>query len=267
MDFTASISNPPYGKRRVNGSLTGSVLWADFIQRFVPLSETSGYIHPPIWRRPANDDAQVDLFRYIASRIKYLSINDIESGKEVFGAGSPYDWWVTGDASVVKIDDADGREWELRLSEWDWLPNKDFDFVERLLGEFSEDKVLFGSTHHANRDHVSDDPSKYRLQVVHSTAGGRNIKSTWKGGGAFGKPKVIFGETGVGDPIVDMEGEYGLTQQAIGIPVQSEDQARQVVETLQSDAFDRLTDACSWSTYRIDYRMIQYFKPNWYEIL
>lgn len=267
MKFNVSISNPPYVKRKVDGNLTGSVLWADFVKRFVPLSEDSSYIHPPIWRRPANSDSQVDMFRYIADRIKYLSINDIEAGKRVFGAGSRFDWWTTGNASCVKINDADGRQWELDLSEWDWLPNKDFDFVKSLLGEFNEDRVIFGSAHHASRDHVHPDPNRFPHQVVHSTAGGRDIRSTWKGGGAFGKPKVIFSETGVGDPIVDLEGEYGLTQQAIGVPVSGSKEAERVVSALKSDGFERLTDACSWSTYRIDYRMIQYFRDDWYDQL
>lgn len=263
MEFEVSISNPPYGKRKVNGNLTGSVLWSDFVKRFVPLSETSSYVHPPIWRRPVNNNSQIDMFRYIADRIKYLSINDIEAGKEVFDAGSRYDWWTTGDASHVKINDANGCKWKLRLSEWDWLPNKDFEFVGSLLDGFDENRVIFGSTHHSNRNFVFEDRSKSPHKVVHSTAGGRDIRSTRRLGGAFGKQKVIFGETGVGNPIVDLEGKYGLTQQAIGIPVSDSGEAETVVKALQSDAFQRLTEACSWSTYRIDYRMIQYFQDDW----
>jgi hypothetical protein len=78
---------------------------------------------------------------------------------------------------------------------------------------------------------------------------------------------VIFSETGVGDPIVDLEGEYGLTQQAIGVPVSGPKEAERVVSALKSDGFERLTEACSWSTYRIDYRMIQYFCDDWYDQL
>jgi hypothetical protein len=38
----------------------------------------------------------------------------------------------------------------------------------------------------------------------------------------FGIPKVIFGESGINNVIVDTSGKYGLTQGAIGLKIKGE---------------------------------------------
>jgi hypothetical protein len=37
--------------------------------------------------------------------------------------------------------------------------------------------------------------------------------------GMFGVSKVIFGDSGINDVVIDMEGKYGMTQHAIALEV------------------------------------------------
>ena len=61
-----------------------------------------------------------------------------------------------------------------------------------------------------------------------------------------------------------MGGEYGMTQHAIGIPVSEKDDADVLAKALASKEFKSITDACSWSNFRIDWRMFKDFKDGWW---
>jgi hypothetical protein len=63
--------------------------------------------------------------------------------------------------------------------------------------------------------------NEFKYPCVHSTpkAGIRYMYSKVNDRGHFGVSKVIFGEAGINDVIIDMDGEYGLTNGAIGIKI------------------------------------------------
>ena len=80
----------------------------------------------------------------------------------------------------------------------------------------------------------------------------------------FGVPKVIFGESGINEVIIDSEGKYGMTQGAIGIPIGDGD-GLQMKQALESSEFQTILDAMSFSNFRIDWRMFLYFRPDFYK--
>ena len=82
--------------------------------------------------------------------------------------------------------------------------------------------------------------------------------------GHFGISKVIFGESGINDVIIDTNGEFGMTQQAMAIPINDCDDALKAKEYLMSDGFKNILNACSWSNFRIDWRMFTYFKEGFW---
>jgi hypothetical protein len=83
--------------------------------------------------------------------------------------------------------------------------------------------------------------------------------------GHFGIPKVIFGQSGVYNPVVDFSGMYGMTDNAMGIVITPEDDVGLLTRVLESDSFMDILKACSWSNYRIDWRLFTYFKKDWYK--
>lgn len=80
----------------------------------------------------------------------------------------------------------------------------------------------------------------------------------------FGIPKVIFGETGINEPVADLHGEFSMTECAMAIPCKKDD-IKKAIKYLKSDSFSDIINACMWSTYRIDWRMFKYFKDKFWE--
>jgi len=81
----------------------------------------------------------------------------------------------------------------------------------------------------------------------------------------FGVSKVIFGDSGINDVIIDMDGALGMTQHAMGIRVKSKSEAKHLKHALESDGFKRVLSALSFSNFQIDWRMFKYFKPDFYK--
>ncbi len=75
--------------------------------------------------------------------------------------------------------------------------------------------------------------------------------------------KLFFGETGVNNSIVDTNGEYGMTQGAMAIVCGKE--CNNIKNAIESKKFKDLLDSCNWSNYRIDWRMFNYFKKDFWK--
>jgi hypothetical protein len=84
--------------------------------------------------------------------------------------------------------------------------------------------------------------------------------------GFFGIPKVIFGDSGINEPIIDMEGKYGMTQHAMALRVASKSEAERLVAFLKSNYFTNILQSCMWSSFQIDWRLFTYFKDRFWMI-
>ena len=62
-----------------------------------------------------------------------------------------------------------------------------------------------------------------------------------------------------------MKGKYGMTQQTMAISISNKYEGKEIQKALESTKFQTLLNACSWSNYRIDWRMFKYFKKDWYK--
>ena len=85
--------------------------------------------------------------------------------------------------------------------------------------------------------------------------------------GMFGTPKVIFGESGVGHVVDDIEGNYGITHGAMGIQVSDTNELTRMKNILLSEEFHEIIDACMYSSFRIDWNIFKYFKRDFYNYL
>lgn len=275
MKFDCVVGNPPYNFPKVDGKSSGNVIWPDFVERSkeVFLKDT-GYlvfVHPSLWRKPVDENSDVNVRDYLNS-ISYLNINSSQKGKKVFDAHTRFDWYLEGGLGISKtlVSDIEDKEQLVDLDEWPFIPNKDYEFIQSLLGGDDTQDVIFDSSYHASRDFVTDEKDNiHKYSVVHSTSKtNKSIKySSHNDRGHFGISKVIVGESAIGDPIIDMEGEYGMTQGAIGLVVDDKTHAERVARALQSETFQRVLEACQWSGFRIDHRLFESFRDDWYKMV
>ena len=291
MQFDLVLGNPPYeAPQKHDGKKGGgSSLWIPFAEKALDNLVSSGgyllYVHPPLYRKPQSDRSWCsDLQeKYMGNWIQYLNINDTHEGKRVFGAGTRFDVILiqkTDEDGKTLINDENGKMHEIDMSNYSWIPNHSFDFVDRFIAEEGEEKtgVIFDRTAYGTDKRIShtqkEQEGDYQYPLVHSTAktydGLKCYYSSTKENGHFGTPKVIVGDSvnenfGVYSALVDMEGEYGMTQHAMALPAESEEEAKKIKKALESDTFIKILDACTWSNFQLDWRMLRDLRKDWYE--
>jgi len=88
--------------------------------------------------------------------------------------------------------------------------------------------------------------------------------------GHFGVSKVIFGETrhrhpyGIYNPVIDMEGKYGMTQGAMAIKVDTLEEAISISKFIESNTFSKILRSSSFSMFRIDWKLFTELKKDFW---
>ncbi len=82
----------------------------------------------------------------------------------------------------------------------------------------------------------------------------------------FGVAKIIFGDSGINNIIMDIDGKYGLTSHAISIAIPISE-FNNLKTFLESNEFKNILDACSWSNYQIEWRLFTHFRENFWKDL
>jgi len=278
--FDVIVGNPPYNAP--GNTNTGNVIWTKFLGKSILNIKTSGYlvfVHPPGWRRPAsNKSKNKGLFQLMTKQntLMYLEMHDSKDGMQTFLAGTKYDWYVLRKgnecmAPMTTVKDEEGIEQEVDLTKWDWLPNGKLNIVLKLMasGDEARASILYDrSAYGADKAHIStkcDINSPH--PIVHSTpkSGVRYMYSSKNDRRQFGVSKVIFGDSGINEVVVDIGGKFGMTQHAMAIQVDSEHEAQEVCRALKSREFGEVLKSLQWSNYQIDWLLFTYFKRDWYK--
>ena len=287
--FDVIMGNPPFNAEgRVN---TGNTLWPYFVKISIDLLKSNGYlvfVHPAGWRKPESDKSKTKgLFRLMAheNSLLYLEIHDTSDGHKVFNAGTRYDWYVLQkkpNRSDTLILDQMGKSYKVNLNDFEFLPNFDINEIKKILKKPSDIGVpLIPRSYQfeTRRKWTSENKSeKFKYPLVHSTpkSGPRFYWSSTMEPPVknpvpmFGVKKVIFGDAGINDVIIDMNTEnhgkgFGMTEHAIGIKVSSEREAKHIKKALESEKFEKILEALSFSNFLIDWHMFTYFKPDFYK--
>jgi hypothetical protein len=246
------------------------------------------YVHPSGWRKPESEKSKTrGLYKLMTNdnTMLYLEIHDSKDGLKTFKAGTRYDWYVIkhtkNDNYTTRIKDQLGVTSKLNLNTLYFLPNCDLDLVLPLLaGSDERCPIIYNRTNYdAFKDWVSSvktDVFKYPL--IHSTnkakidkqtgnivPGIRYMYSSRNDKGHFEIPKVIFGDSGINDVIIDLEGKYGMTSHAMAIKISTEDEGKELKKYLLSPEFKKVLNACSWSNFQIDWKLFTYFKKDFYK--
>ncbi len=261
--FDLVIGNPPYNHGIVG---TGNTLWQFFVKRSLNYwLEENGFlifVHPSGWRKPTTEKCKFyKLFELMVHKndMIFLSINDTKKGIEIFKCGTRFDYYIIrkNNTNELKTKIICNNEIFLsNLKNKNFLSNSKIDLMEKIIINNSSDKSLeilcnFNYSRQ-NKKNVSINKTeifKYPLIYLTPKKGIRYYWSNTMKKGHFGISKVIIGETGMDNSINDFDGNYGMTQDSFGI----------------NNFIKFIKESCSWSNFRIDWRLFKYFKQDFYK--
>lgn len=277
--FDMICGNPPYNSS--GDTATGNTIWQNFTKK--SLNEwllTNGhllFVHPPGWRKPNTERGKfTKMFDLMTkqNQMLYLEIHGIKDGQKVFNCGTRYDWYLIKKTNQYKntlVVDEDGKQNEINLSELCWLPNSNILEINKILAKNNEERcpiIQSMSAYEPRKKWMSPkETPEFKYPCVHSTpkAGIRYMYSNVNDRGHFGVSKVIFGESGIYNPVIDMEGKYGMTHGAMAIQVDNIEEATFISNVIESDEFNKIVRSCIFSSFRIDWNIFKEFKRDFWK--
>lgn len=266
------MGNPPYSEGSGN---IGNSIWQKFVRNSILLikeKEFLSFVHPPSWRKPEKPDSSnlYNLLAYDRTPL-YIEMHDAYDGRKTFSSGTRYDWYVIKNTPNIGyqsgVKDITGKKHYLQLNKYYWLPNQNFTNIFKLMNKFNNSNVIHDSSYGTERKWTSDKKTNvFKYTIVNSTTknGITCMYSSKNDLGHFGISKVIFGESGINDPIIDINGSYGMTQGAIGIPVKNKLDGIKLTNFLKSEYFNDILKSCLWANYRIEWILFAYFKDGFW---
>ena len=274
--FDVVMGNPPFN---ANGNIaTGNTIWQNFTKKCIN-EWFNGYllfVHPSGWRKPNTERGKFyGLYNLmcIENQMLYLEIHGLKDGQKTFNCGTRYDWYLIEKKTPYKntiILDEDGNKNEINLREWTWLPNSQFIKINKLLAKKDDERcpiIQSMSAYEPRKKWMSktkDDVFQYPCIFSTPKRGIRYIYSEFNDKGHFGISKVIFGESGIYNPVIDMEGNYGMTQHSMAIQVDTLEEATCISKFIESDTFRKILRSCSFSLFRIDWNIFKEFKKDFW---
>lgn len=275
--FNLIIQSPPYNKKQKRGK-GSTIIWDKFVLKSQKLLSSNGkmcFVHTPIWRKPQSEHTySKDVHELLFSKqILELRIFSKYSGYKLFGTKSRFDYYILENKDIytdTKIIDEDNNEYLINIKNKHFIPNSNIDKINDLmLITPNKSNIIFNRhSYGTDRGWVSSTKDEiFKYPLVHTTPknGVRYMYSKHKDNGHYGVPKVIFGETSVSNVVIDMEGEYGMTQDSMAIPVNSLKEANKIKKALLSDDFKKFMKSVTWSKYRIDWRLFMYIRKDFYK--
>jgi hypothetical protein len=235
------------------------------------------FVHPSGWRKPNKEKGKyVGLYELMTQKnqMLYLEIHSKKDGWKIFNCGTRFDYYVIQckeRKNTTCIVDEEGIEHNIDLLKWKWLPNSHFSLVEQLLAGEKEEKcpiIYSRSSYGTDKAHMSREKcEEFIYPCIHSTLKNsiRYYYSNTNQHGHFGIPKIIFGESGIFEPILDIKGEYGMTHCAMAIEIKTREEGEKIKKALMTKEFAQLIKSCCFSSFRIDWKMFHDFKYSFFE--
>jgi hypothetical protein len=267
--FDIVIGNPPY-QFPTKGGNGQRDLWPKFVEKSFDIIKEYGYvslIHPPKWRR----FEEALWLKLSKKQIKYLEIHNYQDGNKTFGAATRYDWYVIQNSKCIEetvVVDQNGTIHNINLSELPCLPNYNFKDFWNIVAKDNEEtlEIIYSSYHHNQKPHMSKEktdifkyPCVYGMYKDGTTS---KLYSSKKSDHFI--PKIILGICRHLYPLIDVNGKYGMTQNAFGIKFNSIEEAESIKKAINSDKFKEIVKATKWGIFQVDYRMFKRFKKDFW---
>lgn len=271
--FDAVIGNPPYQLQV--GPRKSQPIWNLFTKKYLDNLSENGYllfVHPSGWRSP--NGVFRDVYDKIMSKnLIYLNMNDFKKGQEVFNVGTNFDYYLVknnNNKQPVKIVDIYDKEYTLNLSKWSFIPSGGFELYEKVLALNGEEKVEVlhdYSSYETRKKWISktkSDEYKYPCCYTITIKDGMKCFYSSEKKGHFDIPKVIW-SNGLGTyPIIDENGEYGLTQFSYGI-IDDKENLNNIKLSLENTIFIKLMEYVKFTNNKYNYKVIALFKKDFWK--
>jgi hypothetical protein len=278
--FDMICGNPPYNSS--GDTATGNTIWQHFTRKaLTQWLQPNGYllfVHPPGWRKPNTKNGKysgLNKLMCIDNQMLYLEIHGIKDGQKVFHCGTRYDWYLIHKTKPYKdtiVIDEENIKQNIDLSNMSWLPNSKINIVKKILAVEGEERcpIIYSRSNYGsdNKKHISKIQNDvYKYTVIHTIplSGIRYVYSSINNKGHFGTSKVIFGDNGLNDVVIDMEGIYGMTENSMAIEVKSSDEANNIKKAILSSKFKDMLKSCIIGNFRIDWRLFNEFKKEFWK--
>lgn len=277
--FDAVIGNPPYNSSGDTG--TGNTIWQHFTKKgltwWIVDNGFLVFVHPPGWRKPNTEKGKFyGMYDLMCknNQMLYLSIHGIKDGQKTFNCGTRYDWYVIQKTQKYKntdIQDVIGNLVNVDMVEFQWLPNYNIDLVQKLLAKEGEEKcpIIYNrSNYGSDKKYTSKNKTDvYKYPIIHTIplSGVRYIYSSCNDKGHFGISKVIFGQSNISNPIIDIDGIYGMSEHSMAISIDNRKDGEKLMNFLKSKNFKNIIESCLWSNFMIDWRLFTYFKKDFWK--
>lgn len=276
--FDIIVMNPPYND---GGSNKGSahVLWDKFVIKTIELNLVDGgylvAVHPDGWRSLG------DGFKKVKNCLKskqmlYLELHDRNDGVKTFGVQTAYDFYciknTISNNFTTKIKGQDEIIENLNITNMELIPNGIFNEFELLTAKNGEEKInlLRSCSYHTQKDYMSDEKTiENKYPVVYTTSKDGSIKLKWSNintKGHFGIPKIIW-SNGTSMPIIDLNGEYAITEFSYAI-IDDVENLNNIQKAMLNPRFLKLMSLSQGVKHRYNHTVIATFRKDfWREFL
>ena len=183
--FDIIVGNPPYNGSNLGDRSSGgrNILWNKFVKKSLTLLVKNGFlcfVHPAGWRKPVSKNSfNTGMWRLmtIDNQMHYLEIHNCKDGKQTFNAITRYDFYCiekTPQYTNIIVKDELGDINIINPTDWEFLPNYNFESVKKLLKFDSPGiDVIVDSSYHTIMKWVSNTQDEiYRYKIVHTTPKG-----------------------------------------------------------------------------------------------
>lgn len=274
--FDIVIGNPPYQTSN-EGQTKTNPIWDRFVEKSLNILIDGGYlnmVHPSGWR---NVDGR---FKHIQNMFKnrqviYLELHSEKDGIKTFGAKTTYDFYTLKNSvnhnHITKIRCIDGTYEDINIFDMDFIPNGKFSEFKKLMSKNISERVNLihsYSAYETRCDYMSTTKDKtFKFPCVYTTKKDGSISlyySSTNENGHFGLPKVMWSNGGASTPIIDTNGEYGLTQFAYAI-VDNESNLELIRNAMVSDSFIELMKYTDGLVHKYNRKVIATFRKDFYK--
>lgn len=270
--FDIVMGNPPYNDG-TNNRGSAHVLWDKFVVKSLDILVGGGYlnmVHPSGWRSVGGFNEVSTLLK--SKEMIYLEMHNKKDGIKTFGAQTTYDFYCVRNINtnnfITTIKCVDGVIENISIQNMDFIPNGKFNEFKSLISKDNRVNLIKDSNYHTQKDYVSKTKTNefnYPLIYVTYVNGEINYRYSSKNDkGHFKTPKVIW-SNGISTPIVDKNGDYGLTEFAYAI-VDEECNLDDIKRALLNPKFINLMSYSDGeSGHRYNRKVISLFRKDFYK--
>lgn len=296
--FDIIMGNPPYQTNLKKRGIKSTSIWELFFKKSIDILKENMYlllIHPSSWRSPFGIRKHI-LDKILELDLQYLYMCSYECSKKYFkGVSTNFDYYCLKNTvdknNITTINDTDDNVYRKNLNIYPFIPSGKFDIFDKLIEKDTDITVLNSCIYHIQHryKHMSKEKSvnviherttyghdkknmsqpknnEYILPCVYSISKSNEIKFWYSSidRGMFGTPKVIWANGG-GGPILDLKGEYGMTEFAYAI-VDDPEVLPSIKKAMETEKFINLMRYCVFEqNHKYNWKVIKTFRRDFWK--